>query len=83
LKLQNSGVKRYRVKGLKEKEFTKDEVHPENIIDFVDYSLQQVGPEEAVPKEALRVLKLLKLDNPIFNKAKDILLEDRRHSDNE
>ncbi len=81
LKLQNNGMKRYRVKGLKE--FTKDEVHPENIIDFVDYSLQQIESDEIIPKEALKVLKLLKLDNPIFNKAKDILLEDRRHSDNE
>ncbi|MFO7882283.1 MAG: hypothetical protein R6U52_07075 [Kosmotogaceae bacterium] len=83
LKLKNNGLKHYRVKGLKSDSFTKDEIHPENIIDYVDYSLQQADPEETVPREALKVLKLLKLDNPIFNKAKNILLKGRRNRENE
>ncbi|MEA2066894.1 MAG: DNA mismatch repair protein MutS [Thermotogota bacterium] len=83
LKVANSKIKQYRVKGLIEDSLTQEEIHPENIIDYVDYSLQRVSPEETVPKEALRVLKLLKLDNPLFDKAKNILLEDRRNHEDE
>lgn len=83
LMLENNEIIQYRVKGLREEGYAKKEIHPENIIDYVDYSLLQIDSEETVPKEALRVLKLLKLDNPIFNKAENILLEVRRNKENE
>jgi DNA mismatch repair ATPase MutS len=83
LKLAINKLKQYRVKGLREDTLVQEEIHPENIIDYVDYSLLRVSPGEAVPKEALRVLKLLKLENPLFDRAKNILLKDRRNHKNE
>lgn len=60
--------RRLRVKGLKNDAQFSGEIT--NIQDYIDYQLVEAGDDE-VPKEAIRVMELLKINDEFISKAKE------------
>lgn len=63
--------KRLRIKGLQE---IKDncEIKPENLNDFMDYTLFEVH-DDNVPNEALKIIEILRIDKELSDLAKEFL----------
>jgi DNA mismatch repair ATPase MutS len=62
------GVRKLKVVGLKT-ELLPETISPENINDFIDYSLTE-NTEGTVPAEAIRIATLLGIDEELLEKAK-------------
>ncbi|MBO8161296.1 MAG: DNA mismatch repair protein MutS [Thermosipho sp. (in: Bacteria)] len=61
-------IRHLRIKGLKDVEKIEK---VESFQDYFDYSLEEIK-DSAVPKEAIKILKLLKLDNEIITMAEEV-----------
>ena len=64
-------IRSYRVKGLVEE--TDDKISINNIEEYIDYSLMEIKNEKTVPHEALRISKLLGIDEELIKIANNIL----------
>uniref|UniRef100_A0A7C4CCV3 DNA mismatch repair protein MutS n=1 Tax=Fervidobacterium thailandense TaxID=1008305 RepID=A0A7C4CCV3_9BACT len=74
--------KRLRVKGLRAEKLgnviSKDTL--ERLHEFMDYTLVEVGQDETVPREALKVMEYLCIDEDIINTTKMKIKDERRRS---
>ncbi|AKI97241.1 hypothetical protein IX53_04785 [Kosmotoga pacifica] len=76
-----SGMRHYRIKGLKEKLPETIET-PMALVDHVDYSLVELNERhERVPHEALKIAKMFGLDEKIIERAEWILSKEEDNSE--
>lgn len=72
--LVKSGITHLQVKGLRHLDYTNLE-NPENISQYMDYTLIEITDTCAVPKDAINIARLMGLPEEIINNAESVFKE--------